>query len=110
MKAIILQVRSVEDFSDDEWGGITLRTGFVYVNKSEMDEPPAVGDRLVLMPATRDERRPCGAEFRTVRQKDVPDLTAMQQWSDHLAGHQPSPAQWTDAYTLIREGREKKSP
>jgi hypothetical protein len=52
----------------------------------------------------------CGAEFRTVRQKDVPDLTAMQQWSDHLAGHQPSPAQWTDAYTLIREGREKKSP
>lgn len=49
----------------------------------------------------------CGAEFRTVRQKDVPDLTAMQQWSDHLTLHQPTAAQWGEAYKMIQRGKEQ---
>jgi hypothetical protein len=52
--------------------------------------------------------RECGAEFWTEKVKDAPDLTAMQQWSDHLTIHQPTAAQWTVAYNMIREGRERQ--
>jgi len=47
----------------------------------------------------------CGEEFSTVETKEE-KITAMQQFADHLASHQPTMAQWTEAYHRIRAGKE----
>jgi len=51
----------------------------------------------------------CGAEFWTEKVKDQPDLTAMQQWSDHLTIHQPTMEQWKGAYEMIRAGQARST-
>ena len=47
----------------------------------------------------------CGEEFHTIETKEE-KLTAMQQFCDHIASHQPTMAQWTNAYHIIRFGKE----
>ncbi len=49
----------------------------------------------------------CGEEFRTSVTK-TETVTAMQQFADHLASHQPSAVQWANAYHLIRESNRGK--
>ena len=44
----------------------------------------------------------CGAEFETNKEQ-----TALQQFSDHSAIHNPSPAQWSEAYDKIQAGKER---
>jgi hypothetical protein len=51
--------------------------------------------------------RECGAEFR-MRSEDGRTIPALEQFSDHLTTHQPTPGQWTEAYNKIREGRERE--
>jgi hypothetical protein len=51
----------------------------------------------------------CGAEFRTAKVPNEPDLTALQQFSDHLTVHQPTVAQWANAYNKIQASKERKS-
>lgn len=46
----------------------------------------------------------CGAEFQTSVTK-TETVTAMQQFVDHLASHQPTAVQWANAYHLLREKR-----
>lgn len=49
----------------------------------------------------------CGAEFKpTLTAKGEVEVTALQKFSDHTASHNPSPAQWAEAYKRIQEGRE----
>ncbi len=43
----------------------------------------------------------CGEEFRTISTK-TETVTAMSQFADHIARHQPQAPQWTEAYHLIR--------
>jgi hypothetical protein len=56
MKAIMLEVRGIENYSEKQWR-IMLGMGSVYLNKAETGELPALGEKLVLMPITLDERR-----------------------------------------------------
>lgn len=49
----------------------------------------------------------CGAEFRT-KKVEGQEVSALQQFSDHVTVHQPTPAQWTEAYNKIREQRSQK--
>ena len=50
----------------------------------------------------------CGAEF-----EDVPEVrgqvavSALQQFTDHQASHNPSPAQWAEAHKRIEAGKER---
>ncbi len=48
----------------------------------------------------------CGEEFKTVSTK-TETVTAMQQWADLISVHQPTPAQWAEAYKRIRENRSQ---
>jgi len=43
----------------------------------------------------------CGAKF-----DDLPGKPALEQFSNHQASHNPSPAQWTEAHNRIQKGRE----
>jgi len=45
----------------------------------------------------------CGAEFETNS-----ELSAMQQFADHVAVHNPSPAQWAEAHKRIQAAKAKK--
>jgi hypothetical protein len=56
MKAIMLEVRGIENYSTKQWR-IMLGNGGVYIDKAEMGELPAIGEKLVLMPITLDERK-----------------------------------------------------
>jgi hypothetical protein len=50
----------------------------------------------------------CGAKFEEIPEtKERARITALEQFSDHVAVHNPSPAQWTEAYRKIEEGRER---
>ena len=50
----------------------------------------------------------CGAKFATIpAMKDHLEVTVLQQFSDHTAIHNPTPAQWTTAYERIQEGKER---
>jgi hypothetical protein len=51
VKAIMLEVRGIENYSEKQWR-IMLGTGSVYINKAEMGELPALGEKLVLMQGT----------------------------------------------------------
>jgi 3-hydroxy-3-methylglutaryl CoA synthase len=44
----------------------------------------------------------CGAEFRETK-----DKTELAQFADHSVIHQPTPGQWTDAYNMIQDGKER---
>jgi DNA/RNA-binding domain of Phe-tRNA-synthetase-like protein len=46
----------------------------------------------------------CGAVFETTKEQ-----TALEQFADHLTEHQPTVAQWTDAYNKIQASKEKKA-
>ena len=46
----------------------------------------------------------CGAEFETSVEKGA----ALAQFSDHLTEHQPTAAQWTEAYEKIQAAKERK--
>jgi hypothetical protein len=49
----------------------------------------------------------CGAEFYTIpAQKGEPEIPALVQFSDHITEHQPTGAQWTEAYNKIQRGKE----
>lgn len=43
----------------------------------------------------------CGAVFES-----TPEASALVQYSDHSATHNPSPAQWTEAYEKIQASKE----
>ena len=43
----------------------------------------------------------CGQMFTSFEMKEE-KFTAMQQWADHIFTHQPTPAQWAEAYKRIR--------
>jgi len=43
----------------------------------------------------------CGAKF-----EDLPGKPALEQFSDHQAKHNPSPAEWTEAHKRIQDARE----
>jgi hypothetical protein len=43
----------------------------------------------------------CGAEFQ-----DKPGSAALAEFADHVASHNPSPAQWTEAHERIVKSRE----
>jgi len=49
----------------------------------------------------------CGEVFRT-KEVDGQQVGALAQYADHSVIHQPSPAQWTEAYAKIQAGKEKK--
>jgi hypothetical protein len=49
----------------------------------------------------------CGAEFRT-KQEDGREVPALEQFSDHLTVHQPTPFQWATAHQRIQAGRERQ--
>jgi hypothetical protein len=44
----------------------------------------------------------CGAEFRTNEQ-----ASALEQYSDHTTLHNPTGAEWAEAYRRIQAAREK---
>lgn len=49
----------------------------------------------------------CGAEFQDeVDGKGIVLKPALAQFSDHLASHNPSPAQWAEAHSRIEAGKE----
>ena len=51
----------------------------------------------------------CGAEFRTIpATKDAPEVPALAQFSDHSTIHQPTGAQWVEAYDRI-QARKKSA-
>lgn len=48
----------------------------------------------------------CGAEFERIpATKDEEEKTALQQFSDHMITHQPTPEQWAKAYDKIQKSR-----
>lgn len=50
----------------------------------------------------------CGAEFQDIKNgKGEVIETGLQQFSDHQASHNASPAQWTEAYNRIQAGKER---
>lgn len=52
----------------------------------------------------------CGAHFKTVPGTlGTEELSAMQQFADHMGVHNPRPAKWAEAHQRIRAGMEKKS-
>ena len=49
----------------------------------------------------------CGAQFETVAAtKDTPEVTALQQFSEHSTIHQADGAAWTKVYDSIRASKE----
>ncbi len=44
----------------------------------------------------------CGAEFETNEKE-----TALAQFADHSAEHNPTPAQWAKAHEMIQEAKER---
>jgi hypothetical protein len=94
------------------------------------EEQKAASDRILAKePLTAEERRTfemltrrpedyrvpgevrecgvCGAKFETIlATKESPEVTALQQFSDHLAFHNPSPAHWAEAHKRIQAGKE----
>lgn len=48
--------------------------------------------------AIRRECKECGAVFETTK-----ELSALEQFTDHLTEHQPTPGQWAEAYSKIRQ-------
>lgn len=66
-------------------------------------KPEEYGAPLVTERICRD----CGAEFRTVPgTKETAEVTALQQFSDHTATHNPNPAQWAAAHKRIEAAKE----
>jgi hypothetical protein len=50
----------------------------------------------------------CGAEFETIpAMKEHLEITVLQQFSDHSATHNPSPAQWTEAHNRIQKWKQQ---
>jgi hypothetical protein len=51
----------------------------------------------------------CGAEFQDVGEGKHGEVavTALQQFCDHQAEHNPSPSQWTEAYNKIRKSKQE---
>lgn len=47
----------------------------------------------------------CGAEFRTIRVANEPELSALMQFADHSTIHQPTLGQWTVAHNLIQAAK-----
>jgi len=48
----------------------------------------------------------CGALFQDIPgNKETPMVTALQQFADHTAVHNPSPAQWAEAHKRIEFGK-----
>jgi len=50
--------------------------------------------------------RECGAEFWT-ETVGGERRTALEQYADHSTEHQPTVAQWAEAYSRIQEGKRK---
>jgi len=51
----------------------------------------------------------CGAKFRDIVSGERVVATCLEQFSDHQAEHNPSPAQWAEAYHRIQASRPKKA-
>ena len=49
----------------------------------------------------------CGAEFRAVPMGKETQLTALEQHSDHMAEHNPTPAQWATAHQRIQMSKDR---
>lgn len=48
----------------------------------------------------------CGAEFREIpATKEKAAISALEQFSDHTAEHNPSPAEWAEAHKRIEAGK-----
>lgn len=45
----------------------------------------------------------CGDEFSSTSES-----SALEKFSDHLAMHQPTVGQWSNAYTMIMRGNKKQ--
>ena len=49
----------------------------------------------------------CGEVFEGIpAMKDHLEVTVLQQFADHTAVHNPTPAQWTEAYNRIQLAKE----
>jgi hypothetical protein len=46
----------------------------------------------------------CGSEFKTM--PGIEGMSAMQQFTDHMSFHNPSPAKWAEAHKRIQEGKQ----
>ena len=50
----------------------------------------------------------CGAKFYEIpATKERQAISALEQFSDHVAKHNPSPAQWTEAYRRMQKAKEQ---
>jgi hypothetical protein len=50
----------------------------------------------------------CGVELHEIpKTKDSPAVSELEQFSDHTAIHNPSPAQWAEAHKRIEAGKER---
>lgn len=50
----------------------------------------------------------CGAEFQGKGEtKQGREMSALEEFSNHTASHNPSPAQWTEAHRKIQDGKEQ---
>jgi len=67
-----------------------------------MREPPygSVGEQR--------ECRECGAVFQEIpATKELKAVSALEQFAEHTASHNPSPSEWTTAYNRIQEAKER---
>lgn len=76
-------------------------------------EEQAVYDKYMMEPedypkADKDHRvcQECGQEFKTEVRKGQEELTATQQFVDHMGTHQPTMGQWATAHQRIQAGKE----
>jgi len=71
-------------------------------------EEQAIYDRSIKKPGNYDPpiagTRTCGYCGATFR--DLPGKPSLEQFSDHQATHNPSPAQWTEAHERIQKSKE----
>ena len=60
----------------------------------------------------RDVPEPIGGVMRICKEcgmrfEDTKEKKELEQFCDHVIIHQPTPGQWTEAYKMIQEGRER---
>lgn len=63
-------------------------------------------------PPTREGLRVCGICGATFEgeagTKEKLEVTSLQQFVEHQADHNPSPAQWTEAHNKIQAGKQRQ--
>jgi hypothetical protein len=59
------------------------------------------------VPGEKRECGVCGAVFQEIpATKESRAVSALEQFLDHQAEHNPSPAQWSEAHSQIEQGKE----